>query len=46
MAHCDKKVLLLLGFEALIIHQIGREKTLNHDNGLELNKLWLDVIKP
>ena len=32
--------------EALIIHQIGREKTLHHDNGLELSKLWLDVIKP
>ena len=32
--------------EALIIHQIGREKTLNHNNGLELSKLWLDVIKP
>ena len=32
--------------EALIIHQISREKTLNHDDGLELSKLWLDVIKP
>ena len=32
--------------EALIIHQIGREKTLDHDNRLELSKLWLDVIKP
>ena len=28
--------------EALIdiIHQIGREKTLNHDHGLELSKLY------
>ena len=32
--------------EAMAIHKLGREKTMNLDCGLELSKLWLDIVKP
>ena len=32
--------------EAMTIHKLGRDKTLNQDRGIDLSKLWLDVIKP
>lgn len=32
--------------EAIAIQRLGPEKTINQDRGIELSKLWADVLKP
>ena len=31
--------------EALLISRMGQEKLMNMDRGMELSKLWLDIVK-